>query len=183
MRRAALTKTNRRTRTSRSREEEERRSESELDRRRRARVDYDRASGRRAGPCRLARQAGSSKVEESGGSEGRKERWFWAAGTEASKGEADSREDAWNKPAKGSQVRTPCRASELTRRPPTITSEIDQLGELVDAHRSVRTCVRRRPRRHQKPTHPSANPSTTFRRTRPKPNATTTSVVSADRID
>lgn len=61
----------------------------------------------------------------------------------------EKREDAWNKSssAKGSQVRTPCRASELTRRPPTITGSIDQLGEPVDAHRSVRPSVRRRPRR------------------------------------
>jgi len=45
---------------------------------------------------------------------------------------------------KASQVRTARRASELTQRPPTITESIDQLGDLVAAHRS---CVLpRRPR-------------------------------------
>ncbi|KYN00681.1 hypothetical protein ALC62_08539, partial [Cyphomyrmex costatus] len=37
---------------------------------------------------------------------------------------------------KASQVRIAGRASELTQRPPTITESIDQLGDLVAAHRS-----------------------------------------------
>lgn len=46
-------------------------------------------------------------------------------------------------PGKANQVRTARRASELILRPPTITKSIDQLGEPVAAHRSVRSLSHR----------------------------------------
>lgn len=55
-------------------------------------------------------------------------------------------------------MRTRRRASELTHRPPTITGPIDQLGEPVDAHRSLRPGARRRPRHSSSPFLPPSAP-------------------------
>jgi len=56
------------------------------------------------------------------------ERTSWGCIVRKSEGERERK--------RAGKVRTAGRASELPQRPPTITESIDQLGDLVAAHRS-----------------------------------------------
>ncbi|KYM81233.1 hypothetical protein ALC53_08304 [Atta colombica] len=80
---------------------------------------------------------GGSRVDERGEYGGKKvaaiyrpggERTSWGCIVRKSEGERERK--------RAGKVRTAGRASELTQRPPTITESIDQLGDLVAAHRS-----------------------------------------------